>query len=144
MSSLSEKLQEVLRAAGYSVTKPRQAVFDALQTHEPQTMGELARACQPAVNRASVYRVVQLFEQLGIVQRLQMGWKYKLELSDKFSQHHHHLTCTNCGATLDVEEDAALEARIHLLARLHGFMPEEHQLEISGLCPACQKSEAST
>ena len=90
------------------------------------------------VDRASVYRAVDLFERLGIVQRLNTGWKYKLELSDKFAEHHHHLTCLRCGRTIAMNE-GELEQLIGRLAEKHGFLPTAHQIEIQGLCAECQK-----
>jgi Fur family ferric uptake transcriptional regulator len=99
------------------------------------TMRDLTeRAAQ--VDRASVYRAVELFEALGIVQRLNTGWKYRLELTDKFAAHHHHLTCTNCGKTIAMNE-AELERVIEQLARSHGFRPTAHQIELQGICAVC-------
>lgn len=94
-----------------------------------------------AVDRASVYRAVGLFERLGIVQRLNTGWKYKIELTDRFSEHHHHLTCTQCGKTIAMNE-SELELLISRLAAHHHFAPTAHQIEIQGLCSNCQKEPA--
>jgi Fur family transcriptional regulator, ferric uptake regulator len=82
-----------------------------------------------------------LFERLGIVQRLQIGLKYKLELSAAFSHHHHHLSCTRCGAIIPFEEDPALEKRLALLATAKNFQPIDHQLEIRGFCSNCTKND---
>lgn len=100
-------------------------------------MHQLVQRVQ-GIDRASVYRAVDLFERLGIVQRLNTGWKYKLELTDKFAEHHHHLTCTSCGATLAMNE-SELEALIAKLAAAHNFKPAAHQIEIQGLCSNCQQ-----
>lgn len=133
-----EKFKTLLKQRGQSLTTARLAVFKALQDKEPQTMGEVVRACVGKADRASVYRAIALFEQLGIVQRLQIGWKYKLELSDAFHRHHHHLTCSRCGAVIPLPEDRQLEARLHTLARSQDFIMKDHQLEIQGLCAGCR------
>jgi len=138
MTDISNQLQNLLKANGCSLTAPRKIVFVALQHEEPQSMHDIVAACHDKVDRASVYRTIQLFEQLGVVQRLQIGWKYKLELSDKFSTHHHHLSCIKCGRTIAIDEDIALEKRMRLLAKTHDFLPQDHQLEIRGLCKLCQ------
>ena len=138
MSDSTQQLRTILRDQGHSMTKPRQTVFLALQHAEPQTMGQLVRACENTTDRASVYRTVALFEKLGVVQRLQIGWKYKLELSDTFSSHHHHVSCTGCGATVATHDDPELEQRIEALAHAQGFTMQGHQLEIHGLCSKCQ------
>lgn len=88
------------------------------------------------VDRASVYRSVELFERLGIVQRVNIGWKYKLELTDRFAKHHHHLTCTNCGRAIEISE-SELEQTICRLAAAHCFKPTAHQIEIQGQCSRC-------
>ncbi len=140
-ATMQEPLQQLrlsLQKHKQSLTQSRQTVFKALLSPEPMTMTELIQACTPSVNRASVYRTVGLFEQLGIINRIQVGWKYRLELSDQFQHHHHHLHCYRCGMTLPLAEDAALESRLHQLALQSGFLPESHQLEITGICANCR------
>jgi len=105
-------------------------------------MAELAARAK-GIDRASVYRTIDLFEKLGIVQRLNTGWKYKLELTDKFAEHHHHLTCTRCGQTIAMNE-AELEAVIERLSAAHDFLPTSHQMEIQGLCRQCRTATSST
>jgi Fe2+ or Zn2+ uptake regulation protein len=138
MSDPLEEFKTALKTWAYSLTKTRQLVFTALQDKEPQTMAEVVAACAGQANRASVYRTVKLFEKLGIVQRLQIGWKYKLELSDRFHRHHHHLTCLKCGRTFALPGDPNLEQRLKLLARGQNFRMAGHQLEIQGVCQSCQ------
>lgn len=135
-----EQFKAVLKQHRQSLTRSRQIIFQALQDKEPQTMTEIVAACQSRVDRASVYRTISLFEHLGIVQRLQIGWKYKLELSDTFHRHHHHLTCRQCGTTFALSEDFQLERLLEAVAAAQGFMMQDHQLEMQGVCRACQVS----
>lgn len=130
-------LEDTLRTARQSMTTPRQAVFDALQHHRSLTMRELVAACAH-INRATIYRSVKLFEQLGIVTRIPNGWKYRLELGEKFLDHHHHATCHNCGASIALPEDPSLELHLNELASRKNFKLESHQIELLGLCYACQ------
>lgn len=138
MSSPVDMFRALLKSAGHSVTRARLAVFRTLLAQEePLSMHELIRQT-PGVNRASIYRAVDLLERLGIVQRINTGWKYKLELTDKFVAHHHHITCVQCGRTIRMNEDE-LEDLIHTLAAKHKFTPTIHQIEIQGTCFACQQ-----
>lgn len=139
MSEPLDQLKQSLQGHG-SLTRPRQIVFSALLGREPQTMAQLVVACKDKVDRASIYRTIALFEQLGIVQRLQIGWKYKLELSDTFHHHHHHLTCLKCGQTIPFDEDQALEKKLKTIAESKNFTMQGHQLEIQGLCQPCLKT----
>ena len=136
MASPKEVFKKLLKEHGYSVTGARIAVFDALVGKEPTNMHDLVNSVKN-VDRASVYRSIELFEQLSIAQRIYTGWKYKIELTDTFMGHHHHLTCTNCGRTIAMSQHE-LEGFIDSIAKQHGFAPSAHQIEIQGLCPACQ------
>lgn len=132
-------LATVLKQHGHSMTKARQAIFNALADSGPISMGQLTNKVRAQVDRASVYRVVDVFERLGIVNRVQIGWKYQLELSDLFTDHHHHAACMQCGIVLSLEEDSRLEAAISALAQEAGFHIQSHSLEIRGLCPTCMQ-----
>lgn len=135
----------ILRKNGHSITKTRQAVFAALDTDGPITMHTLIERCNN-IDRASVYRSITLFEQTDIVRRIYTGWKYKIELSDRFGLHHHHATCNKCGQTILLEEDTALESSLRRLAEKHSFTITGHEIEITGQCQHCtiELSESHT
>lgn len=139
MIAKNDVFATILRENSHSLTKTRQNVFRALDTDEPLTMHELVERCRE-IDRASVYRSVALFEQIGIVRRLYTGWKYKIELSDRFGLHHHHATCSNCGKIIPLEEDTALESAIRRLAERHAFTVTGHEIELTGLCRQCSKN----
>jgi len=100
-------------------------------------MYELYERARSQLDRASIYRIVTLFEKLGIVQRVNIGWKYKIELSDAFAEHHHHLTCTSCHRVIPIQ-GTELERFIKKLGQAYAFAPTGHQVEVQGLCRACQ------
>jgi len=142
MSHSEETLfKSVLNDHGYSLTKARQTVFELLISPEPQSMGELTKKAMGKLDRASVYRNVALFEQLGIVHRIYIGWKYKLELSDDFLAHHHHLSCLRCGKVIDIHDDTGVEEFIETVTKKIGFIPRRHQLEVDGVCGDCKNQE---
>jgi Fur family ferric uptake transcriptional regulator len=141
MTSVKDSFRSLLKEQGYSVTRARLVTFEALLGQEPLSMHQLIMRVA-GVDRASIYRTVDLLERLGIVQRLNTGWKYKLELTDKLADHHHHLTCTQCGQTIAMSEQE-LEHFIESIACRHGFAPTAHQVEIQGLCAQCRGAHAS-
>lgn len=132
-----DNLKTLLKKDGSSLTKARRIVFDLLLDQEPQSMQVLAQRAAGKVDRATVYRSVELFERLGIAHRLNIGWKYKIELSDIFTKHHHHFYCTNCGNTFDLPQNAMLETMIDSVSSKEGLSPRGHQLEVYGLCQNC-------
>lgn len=143
MSQQSPTLKSILKEHDFSLTKTRQHVFNALADSDALSMNQLIRKLQQKMDRASIYRTIDLFERLGIVNRLQIGWKYKLELSEAFAGHHHHATCLQCERVIAFEESPDLEADIHKLATELGFKLASHTLELRGLCADCQRLAAS-
>lgn len=130
-------LSRVLKQHKVSHTKTRQAVFDLLTKSEPLTMRELAEKL-PSVNRSSVYRTIDLFEQTGIVHRLPIGWKYKIELTNSYQPHHHHITCLSCNMSTPFQEDDYLEELLASIAKNEDFVLQNHQIELQGLCANCR------
>jgi Fe2+ or Zn2+ uptake regulation protein len=129
----------LLKTHGYSITDQRLLVFNLLLGQEPLTMHELIERANDNIDRASVYRIIGLFDQIGITQRLNIGWKYRIELSDKFAEHHHHLTCLNCHKVIPINKNE-LEDFMAQLASAQKFTPIEHQVEIQGYCGDCNKT----
>ena len=137
MPKATSNLENYLKKYGYSHTKVRQYVFDVLNNKEPQSINALVSALSN-VNRSSVYRTLNVFESIGVVHRVQMGWKHKFELSDIFNDHHHHMTCTNCSKVIDITDTSKIEKALEKTARDLGFAAKTHQIEIQGLCRKCQ------
>lgn len=130
-------LQKVLKDKGHSMTAVRLTVCELLWNKEPMSMRDLAVRCGNKLDRTSLYRTIGLFEKLGLVRRIYIGWKYKVELSDVFTHHHHHIVCTECGKIVAMTEDEQIERLIAALAKRYGFAANSHQLEISGRCAQC-------
>ena len=139
-NSRYKDLAAILRKNKASLTGARKIVFDLLFEQEPQSMQVLVKRAEGKIDRATIYRTVELFEKLGIAHRLNIGWKYKIELSDVFSGHHHHFYCTNCGRTYTLEANPMLETMIDSAVSRDGYAPRGHQLEIYGLCVSCQQA----
>ncbi len=135
---MRELFKNRLKEAGYSITLPRIAVFDYLLGRGPVTINELIDAVLTRADRASIYRALDLFRHLEIINDIVINGQKMVELSESYNSHHHHLTCINCGHTLDVT-DKVVEKRMNALAEYFGFESVGHQVEISGLCANCRE-----
>jgi Fur family transcriptional regulator, ferric uptake regulator len=118
-------------------TTARLRLFAALQESGASTIKSLI-AKLPRHDQSTVYRNLKLFEGLGVISRLRLGWKSKVELSDAFHHHHHHLTCLKCNKVIVLPEDTVLEGEIARLSYKHRFKSIDHQLEIRGFCQICK------
>jgi len=126
-----------LQIKGYSVTKERVELFDNLYNHREVTIKQLIDLL-PSQNTSTIYRNINLFQKLGIIHRIQLGWHSKLELSDKFQRHHHHLVCTVCKTVFNLPEDE-IQAFLNDIGRQRDFRITSHQLEVQGICYQCQQ-----
>lgn len=132
------KFKQTLKDAGASATRGRQIVFIHLMSRGPLSVGQLARQLEDRLDRATVYRTVELFEKLGIVNRIWHGFKHQVELSEIFTPHHHHALCQNCGRTIDVSS-SELEAVLATVAKRNRFLAVSHSVELIGYCDRCQR-----
>lgn len=133
-----EQLKSVLVANNYHLTQARKKTFELLVHPEPQSIREILIKNNGAVDRVTIYRNIDLFEKLGIVHRLYVGWKFKLELSDKFIPHHHHLSCLRCHKIIDIQDEHSIDEFIKTVSARFNFEPQQHHFEVSGYCDKCR------
>ncbi len=138
-----EQLKQILSGNGYSMTKPRMDVFqDLAEKDQPITIAAVVYNL-PDIDRASIYRTIGLFEELGVIHRVWNGFKSKIELSETFSPHHHHFSCNNCGVILALDSER-LESSLHDLEAMNGFSLTQHSVELRGICKSCSAKNVQT
>lgn len=136
-----------LRQAGHRSSVPRSAVVEligkqdcVLTAHE--IADELRRRGRE-VGTATVYRTLELLEELKLVQRLDVGGtsaRYEPALPGG-EHHHHHLVCDRCGRVTPFE-DPRLERAIESLASRLDYRVGDHDVILKGKCPACARVAA--
>ena len=126
-----------LDAAGYRRGGSRSRVIEFLETRDcAVTALEIDQRLE-GVGRASVYRTLEQLEDLGLIQKVDLGGESAAyERVDPTGHHHHHLVCTRCGRVLPFE-DEALEEAIHDVRTTKGFTVEGHEVTLRGTCSRC-------
>ncbi len=90
------------------------------------------------VGLASVYRALELLDDLKLVQRLDAGeGVVRYEPLRESGEHHHHIVCDSCG-TVEPFEDPSLESAIAQLAERTEFAVAAHDVTLRGECPDCR------
>ncbi|MFZ1382613.1 MAG: Fur family transcriptional regulator [Scrofimicrobium sp.] len=123
------------------MTKQRQAVLAALQGRNKfrsaqQVHLDLVSAGE-SVSLATVYRNLQILEESGQVDAVRGTDGEVLYRLCEDAGHHHHLVCTNCGHTEEVDL-SAIEPLLSIVSEKKGFELTGHELELFGLCPKCK------
>lgn len=137
----AEQTHEALRDAGYRRGPARVAVVSVLSgEHCCVTVPEILAAAEAAgrpVGIASVYRVLELLTERGLVQKIEFGdGRAHYERVDH-GDHHHHLVCSECGR-VEPFADRNLEAALERVERATGFAVATHDVLLRGACDDCR------
>jgi len=100
-----------------------------------QSVYQLLRKDGESTGLATVYRALQKAATENTVDVLRKDdgeALYRLCATG----HHHHLVCTNCGKTVEVE-GSAVEKWANTVAKNNGFRKVSHVVELFGLCAKC-------
>jgi Fur family transcriptional regulator, ferric uptake regulator len=88
------------------------------------------------VGLTTVYRHLQVLSETGLVDSLRDASGEILYRRCRSDAHHHHLTCRQCGRSVEVE-GKAVERWAEQVAAEAGFTDVGHTVELFGLCPQC-------
>jgi Fur family ferric uptake transcriptional regulator len=140
--SRSADLIAILENSGYRMTGARRAVAGLIAGRDGAfESGDLiadAERRQLGVARATIFRTLELLVALGAVERLDLPSGAHSYVRCGSTRHHHHLVCTRCRRSVDLE-DIGMSAIVEKAERRTGYRVDRHRVELWGLCPACQK-----
>jgi Fur family ferric uptake transcriptional regulator len=139
----SELAETRLAEAGFRRGGARDAVIAlldeqscALSAYEIEAK---LRESGPGAGRASVYRVLDQLEGLGLVTKIEVGQGIaRYEPNRPGDDHHHHMVCARCGEVIPFA-DAELEATIDRVAERVTFEVAEHEIVLHGACADCRR-----
>ena len=116
-------------------TVQREAIQEVFRNSEhPLRLEDIlaqGRLLVPTLNRATVYRNLKLLVEIGWLAQVQhpsLGTIY--ERADL--AHHHHFHCNSCDRIYELPGCV-----LNAVATPEGFIVQEHEIFLSGLCPAC-------
>lgn len=142
-STWAEQAAQALSGAGYRRGGARRAILELLDEQPCALSAEeiqgALRGRRRAASRASVYRVMEELEAIGMVQRLELGQgMVRYEAVRQGEGHHHHLVCDRCGR-LEPFTDAGLERAISRLSDRVPLTVSVHEIVLHGACRLCAR-----
>lgn len=141
--AVQAKFEATLRGNGRSVTKARVLLFMYLQDVGPVKPKLFIDYNLHIADRASLYRTLEMFKKLGIIEERIVGGKRIVELTDEYDSHHHHLTCIQCDASIAITTPQ-IESELERQGKHYGFEIKRHIIELEGLCPKCRITTPNT
>jgi Fur family ferric uptake transcriptional regulator len=131
--------QETLRAKGYRLTPQRELVLHAVERLGHATPDEVLSAVRrdsEAINISTVYRTLDLLEQLGLVRHAHISDRAPTYHSTA-TPTHLHLVCRTCGSVTEVSPEV-VEPLTATLREDYGFATDVGHLTIFGTCGSCE------
>ncbi|MFE0174338.1 Fur family transcriptional regulator [Streptomyces sp. NPDC059002] len=127
-----------LRQRGYRLTPQRQLVLEAVDTLEHATPDDIlceVRKTASGVNISTVYRTLELLEELGLVSHAHLGHGAPTyHLADR--HHHIHLVCRDCTNVIEADTEIAADFTAKL-RETFGFDTDLKHFAIFGQCADC-------
>lgn len=141
-------LVEELTAKGVRLTAQRRALIeiiqDAAEHLDAATLLELARRRQPEIDRATVYRTLELLKKHRLINELDLmhlqGEKHFYEI--KTRRDHVHLACFQCGG-IEEFSSSLFERLKQQIADQTGFDAAVVRLEVGGRCRECRNASTA-
>lgn len=122
-------------ASGLRMTEQRRTIAATLEESDdhPDVEELYARAVarDPRISIATVYRTVKLFEEAGILDKLEFG-DGRARYEDAEREHHDHLIDMNSGQVIEFC-DPEIEALQEKIAQKLGYRLKGHKLELYGV-----------
>jgi len=132
-----------LAVKGVRLTAQRRVLVEIIQSAERHldaaSLLELARKREPNIDRATVYRTIELLKKLRLVDELDLmhlqGEKHYYEV--KTLRDHVHLACFHCGR-IEEFSSALFERLKSEISNQAGFDVRVTRLEVGGRCRSCR------
>lgn len=144
--------QNRLNDAGFRLTNPRELVIGIIRETDKHLSAEdvYVKALQinPSIGLTTVYRTLDLFTQIGVVQKFDFGdgkARYELTNNPLKKSHHHHMVCLKCKSIIDYtdfmkEELELMKKTEKALSKKYNFKIMYHLIHFYGLCSSCRES----
>jgi len=128
-----------LRSRGLRATTQRELVFAAVRRLGHATPEQISEAL-PGVDMTTVYRTLELLEELDLVKHAHLG--HGAPAYRPADDNHVHVVCHVCGDVVDAPHDLvdALAGRLH---DERGFTLDRSHFTVFGRCASCMMRERS-
>ncbi|OAN84591.1 transcriptional repressor [Jannaschia sp. EhC01] len=132
---MTDTIEDRCAAKGLRMTEQRRVIARVLERSDDhpdvEELYARAAAVDPKISIATVYRTVKLFEEAGILDKLEFG-DGRARYEDAERDHHDHLIDMNSGEVIEFV-DPDIEALQEKIAEKLGYRLKGHRLELYGV-----------
>lgn len=128
---------------GYPMTAQRRLLLELIQQADghidARELYQLANDKGEFISPATIYRSLNLFKQLGLVDERRLG-KVRCYYEIKRNSEHQHLVCTCCGKIMEIESPL-IRRLVNKVQSEHGFHVTKVEFYLEGFCERCNNQE---
>ena len=128
---------------GHPLTPQRRLLLELIRKADghidAKELYRRASSKEESISPATVYRTLNLFKRLGLVDERRLG-KVRCYYEIKQPVEHQHLVCQGCGKIIEFESPL-IRKLVEKVQREHGFNVTKAELYFEGYCPECEEKE---
>ena len=133
---MTDDLTVRLHERGLRMTPQRELVLAAVRQLGHATPEQLSEAV-PGVDVTTVYRTLELLEELGLVKHAHLG--HGAPSYGPAEDDHVHVVCHTCGSVLEAPTDL-VDALAQRLSDERGFVIDKSHFTVFGSCARCLRN----
>jgi len=138
---MSTANREALKTAGLRVTSQRSLIMDIIRRGhlDADEIYRQARRKDPHLSLSTVYRSLQAFKKLGLVEELHFDnthHHYEVKPTDE----HHHLVCLGCGKVIEFRHPLSRHLKRNV-PESRNFDITETEIRMAGYCAECRRKQ---
>lgn len=143
MEHTIDALRQKLCDKEYKLTPQRRIILRIFSENPDKHLSAedvygMVKKSHPEIGLATVYRTLDLFAELDILQKMDFGdGRGRYEFCKPEVHHHHHLVCLKCGEVTEFEDDL-LDSLESIIENKSGFKIVDHDLKFFGHCDRCK------
>jgi Fur family transcriptional regulator, ferric uptake regulator len=139
-------VRQILNSSSQRVTAQRTLLLELLRRSgghvDADELYRRARKKNPRISLSTVYRNLQLFKKLELVDERHFDEEHH-HYEVKSGEEHQHLLCIRCGKV--VEFDYPISGKLKEdIGKKYGFDITDIEIDMTGLCSDCRENESKT
>lgn len=136
-----KSLSETLHTSGRRLTRQRRLVLEVLESSQEhldaESLHDRAKALQPNISLATVYRTLQILKEMGLVEEHQFGEGHA-HFETTQETPHYHFTCSKCGRVIEFDAPQIVDL-LRRLSQQKGLQVTGTHLLVTGRCAQCRE-----
>lgn len=140
MSKLVERAQRAFQRSGMRLTSQRRTILEVLDESEAHLDAEAlyhrAKARDPKISLATVYRTLAALREIGLVQQRQLTRADQRGYYEIADQQHYHFTCLRCGRVIEFDTPLMTQIQQEFASEM-GVRVTQARLHLEGYCAVC-------